>query len=423
MGIDTASREADTTSVSRPPSLTLPTSLPRTEQVVQRGIEAGLQRGAQIYLSRGASRGVPGESQQLDLAFGERADGQPMTTDTLNLWLSSTKPVAAVAFALLWQDAEVDLDDAVARYVPEFAQMGKGGVTLRHVLTHTGGVRMLSVGWPEASWDEIIATICAAKPEPRWPLGEKGGYHMASSWFILGEVVGRIAGEPFQDFVRRRVLEPLGMHDSWIGMPRERFAAYGERIGRMWSTEAVADGKSDTPVARSWHTERHVVGCSPGGNGYGPIRELGRFYEMLLRRGVTESGLNLLTPQTVEAMTTPHRVGLVDQTFRAQLDWGLGFIVDSKHYLEVADDADESGLIPYGYGRHASRRTFGHSGFQSSTAFADPKHDLVVCIFTNGNPGEPTHTERMRDMTEAVYEDASLADPSLTDSSSIARER
>lgn len=405
MGIHTASREADASSASRPPtselSTGLPSTLPRTARVVEDGIEAGLQRGAQVYLSRGGSAGEPAT---LDLAFGERAAGQAMTTDTLNLWLSSTKPVTAVAFALLWQDGRADLDDPVASYVPEFAQNGKGDITLRHVLTHTGGIRMLSVGWPEASWDEIIATICRAKPEPRWPLGEKAGYHMASSWFLLGEVISRIAGEPFSSFVRRRVFEPLGMDDSWIGMPERRFAGYGDRIGHMWSTEAVAEGKADAPIARSWHSKRHVVGCSPGGNGYGPFRELGLFYEMLLRRGVTRSGERLLTPQTVEAMTTPQRVGLLDQTFRHKLDWGLGFIVDSKHYQE---DGDHS-LIPYGYGRHASRRTFGHSGFQSSCAFADPKYDLVVCILTNGNPGEPRHTERFRDLTEAVYEDLSL---------------
>ena len=66
-------------------------------------------------------------------------------------------------------------------------------------------------------------------------------------------------------------------------------------------------------------------------------------------------------------------------------------------------------LPPYGYGRHASRRTFGHSGFQSSTGFADPEHGLVVAAVVNGNPGEPAHTERFRDLTEAIYEDLGLA--------------
>ena len=176
-------------------------------------------------------------------------------------------------------------------------------------------------------------------------------------------------------------------------MPRARFLAYGERLGRMYSTEG------DEPMERNWRREAHVVGCSPGGNGHGPIRELGRFYEMLLARGEW-NGRRLVTPQTVEALTTPHRVGLVDKTFKAKLDWGLGFICDSKHYGED--------LIPYGYGRHASRRTFGHSGFQSSTGFADPEHGLAVAFVANGHPGEPRHTERFREVSEAIYEDLGL---------------
>jgi CubicO group peptidase (beta-lactamase class C family) len=128
--------------------------------------------------------------------------------------------------------------------------------------------------------------------------------------------------------------------------------------------------------------------------------QLGLFYEMLLDRGRGPKG-TLLTPQTVEALTTPHRVGLLDQTFKHKLDWGLGFIVNSEHY--------GAEMPPYGYGRHASRRTFGHSGFQSSVGFADPVHGLCVAIAVNGNPGEPRHTERFRQLTEAVYEDLGLA--------------
>jgi len=328
-----------------------------------------------------------------DVAFGERAPGEPMTRDTLMIWLSSTKPVAAVALARLWEAERLDLDDPVARFVPEFAVHGKERITLRHVLTHTAGIRMLAVGWPEASWDEIVATICAARPEPRWTPGEKAGYHMASSWFLLGEVIRRIDGRPFSRFVREEVFEPLAMLDSWIGMPRERYLAYGSRLGKMF------DAERSPPAARTWDREVHVVGCSPGGNGYGPIRELGRFYEMLLARGTWE-GRRLLRAPTVEALTVPHRVGMLDQTFRQKLDWGLGFIVNSQHY--------GAELPAYGYGRHASRRTFGHSGFQSSTGFADPVHGLAVALVVNGTPGDRRHSLRFREITEAIYEDLGL---------------
>lgn len=370
------------------PAMPEPTALdlPRTLRCLEQGIEAGLHLGAQLYVSL-QGRG------ETDLALGEDAPGRPLGNDQLMIWLSSTKPVAAVAIAQLWERGRLELDDPIARHVPEFGQHGKERITLRHALTHTGGFRLLNVGWPEASWDEIIATICAARPEPHWVPGERAGYHLASSWFMLGEVIRRLDGRPFSRYVREEIFEPLGMHDSWVGMPKERYLAERERLAKMYSTEGAK------PMARGWDREVHVVGCSPGGNGYGPIRELGRFYQMLLGRG-RWGETRLLSPQTVEALTAVHRTGMLDHTFKHPMDWGLGLIVNSWHYgVET---------IPYGYGRHASRRTFGHSGFQSSVCFADPEHGLVVALAVNGQPGEPRHTERFRALTEAIYEDLGL---------------
>ncbi len=93
-------------------------------------------------------------------------------------------------------------------------------------------------------------------------------------------------------------------------------------------------------------------------------------------------------------------MGLFDQTFRKEMDWGLGFIPNPA----VHGDPD----VPYAYGRHASRRAFGHSGYRSSTAFADPEHGLVVVLITNGTPGDAAHAARMTGLTEAVYEDLDL---------------
>ncbi|RMH20761.1 MAG: class A beta-lactamase-related serine hydrolase [Acidobacteria bacterium] len=377
-----------TTSSTAPAATTL--ALPRAAAEIERGIDAGLHLGGQLYVSR---RGVGSAA----LAFGERAPGTAMTGDTLMIWLSSSKPVAAVAIAQLWERGRLALDDAIARHVPEFGQGGKENVTLRHALTHTGGFRLLATGWPEASWEEIIATICRARLEPRWVPGRKAGYHLTSSWFMLGEVVRRLDGRPFSRYVREEIFEPLAMDDCWIGMPAERFEAYGDRIGPMYDTSG------EVPRPRSWHRRpEHVVGCSPGGNGHGPMRQLGRFYAMLLGGGELD-GRRLLRPQTVEALTAVHRFGMMDLTFKHELPWGLGFIIRSPH----EDDADQA--VPYGYGRFASRRTYGHSGAQSSTAFADPEYGLVVALALNGQPGEARHNARMRRITEAIYEDLGLA--------------
>jgi len=124
----------------------------------------------------------------------------------------------------------------------------------------------------------------------------------------------------------------------------------------------------------------------------------------VIARGETladADGVRVLAPQTVEALTARHRVGMFDETFKHVIDWGLGFLVDSNLY-----GAD---TVPYGYGPHASRRAFGHSGRQSSLAFADPEQGLVVAVGVNGMPGERLHDRRMRSFTAALYENLGLA--------------
>ena len=69
----------------------------------------------------------------------------------------------------------ITLDDPVARHVPEFAAGGKGAVTIRHLLTHTGGFRMLDVGFPREPWAAILARVCAARLEPRCVPGREEG--------------------------------------------------------------------------------------------------------------------------------------------------------------------------------------------------------------------------------------------------------
>jgi CubicO group peptidase (beta-lactamase class C family) len=366
--------------------------LPRTRAAIEAGIRDGLHPGAQLYASLG---GEPVAAA----ALGEERPGVPLTPDHLMLWLSSTKPVPAIAVAQLWERGLLELDDPVARHLPEFAAHGKAGITLRHLLTHTGGIRLLDTGWPAASWEEIVAKICAMKPEPRWVPGQKAGYHQASSWFILGEVIQRLGGLPFSTYVRREICEPLEMSDSWIGMPPERYREYREsdRIAGIWNTDTK---QGEEPKPHGWDSEERCVRPSPGGNGYGPTRELGRFYEMLLGRG-SWRGRRVLLPQTVEAFTSPHRIGMLDVTFKHVLDWGLGFIVNSNQY--------GAETVPYGYGHHASPRTFGHSGYRSSTGFADPEHGLAVALAFNGTPSNERHEARIRSVLDALYEDLGLA--------------
>src|SRR5260370_10494136 len=107
-------------------------TLDRAAKVIESGIERGLHIGAQLYVSQNGKRIA-------DLAFGLSHEGVAMTPDTIMLWMSSTKPITVVAIAQMWERGKIALDDRVAKYIPEFGARGKKSITIRHVLTHTGG--------------------------------------------------------------------------------------------------------------------------------------------------------------------------------------------------------------------------------------------------------------------------------------------
>jgi CubicO group peptidase (beta-lactamase class C family) len=316
-----------------------------------------------------------------------------MTPETVNLWLSAGKPLTAVAVLKLWDQSRLDLDECVVKFLPEFGVGGKDRITIRHLLTHTCGFRLIETGWPDSKWDEIIRNICAATVEPDWIIGRTAGYHTSSSWFILGEILARLTGDSYVDAMRHQLFEPLGLTDTWAALTPEQHSAYGTRLGRIFARERGELQLLD------WHEPERCANPSPGSNTRGPIRELGHFYEMLLSRGVAKKARILSVP-AVEALTARHRVGLFDQTLAHIVDFGLGVIVDSNLY--------GANTVPYGYGRYCSPRTFGHGGAQSSQGWCDPEQKLVVAYYFNGRPGEGQHNRRARHLNEAIYTDLGL---------------
>src|SRR5262249_3237413 len=108
--------------------------LPLARRILHDGIVHGLHLGAQLYVSQFGKL-------LADLAIGESKPGVPMRANTINLWMSSGKPIAAVAIAQLWEQGKLDLDDRVGKHVTEFAVRGKEAITIRNILTHTGGFR------------------------------------------------------------------------------------------------------------------------------------------------------------------------------------------------------------------------------------------------------------------------------------------
>ena len=385
-------------------------ALPKTLALLEQGRHSILHPGAQVYVSL--------RSEVLtDVALGEARPGVSMQPETLTLWLSAGKPVTAIAIAQLVERGLLAFDDVVSRHLPEFAQNGKDEITIRHLLTHTAGFRDADKLAENLPWEEMIARICATPLEAEWQPGAKAGYQMLSSWFILGELIRRVDGREAGRYVRENIFEPLGMRDSWMGIPADQIASYGDRMALMHYS-----GRTEFRVHPFWNAGDDFAACRPGSGVRGPIRELGRFYEALLdvmserrtpiRRVLADSReddcaesefgapASLVSAAMMRELTRRHRIGLFDHTFQHTLDLGLGFIVNSnRHGAET---------VPYGYGRHASEATFGHSGSQSSCAFADPEHELVVAWHCNGQPGEPRHQKRARTINSLIYEELGL---------------
>ena len=353
---------------------------------MESGVRGKLHAGAQVCVRRGGE-------VLLDEAFGEARDDVAMRRDSLTLWFSAGKPITAVAIGQLVERGLLNWETRVAEVLPEFARHGKESVTLRHLLTHTAGLRHADTIDYTLSWDEQIARLCELPLEPDWIPGQRAGYHTAGSWLLLGEIVRRVSGKPVDVFARENIFLPLGMNDSWLAISGDIVSRDAGRIA------FVHDTSGPTPQPKhEWNSAEGLARCRPGGSARGPVRELARFYEALSR-----GGENILRPDTVQAMTSRQRAGMFDETFQFKMDCGFGFILNSNR---------DGFQMPYGYGRHASRETFGHSGNQSSCAFCDPRHELVVAWACNGLPGERKHQQRQRAIHNAIYEDLGLMENS-----------
>ena len=168
---------------------------------LERGMAAGLHVGAQLHVSIDA---VPVASVALGLA----APDVEMRTDTLMPWFSCTKLATAIAVAQQWERGELDLDDPIRAHIRAFAGGGRDAITVRHLLTHTAGLR-LADGPPELmrteSWDDAIARVVATEPERDWVPGRRAGYHLRGSFFLLGEIVRLLddGGRSFDEYVRQ----------------------------------------------------------------------------------------------------------------------------------------------------------------------------------------------------------------------------
>ncbi|HXZ86758.1 MAG TPA: serine hydrolase domain-containing protein [Myxococcota bacterium] len=355
-------------------------ALARTRAVLERGVAEGLHAGAQLCVRRGGE--IAGE-----LALGLAGPDRALRPDSIVLWFSSVKPLMAVAIGQLVERGLVAFDDPAAKHLPEFGANGKRAITLRHLLTHSAAIPNAHREWSRESWDEILAKICAAAPEPDWEIGRDCGYHVASAWYVLGEIVRRRDGRSYDRYVREAIFAPLGLLDFWVGMSAADYAANQERIAPLYDATRGAPERSSF---WAWSGSAEALAlCRPGGSGWGTARALSGLYAALLR-----GDSPILRADTVRCLTAPALCGR-DRIFQVVLERGLGVVLDSKAH------GDGSAW----YGRRASARSFGHGGYFSSVAFGDPEHALAVALAWSCVAPPASHQARLLDALDALYFD------------------
>jgi CubicO group peptidase (beta-lactamase class C family)/uncharacterized protein YbbC (DUF1343 family) len=294
-------------------------------------------------------------------AYGNRAlvpAPEAMTADTIFDLASLTKVVATTtSVMILIEEGRLRLADPVAAYVPGFERYGKGGITIRHLLTHTSGLRPdIDLADPWTGYDTAIAR--AVEEVPTSPPGERFVYSDIN-FFLLGDVVARVSGQGLDRFCRERIFDPLGMSDTMFNPPPSL-------LPRVAPTEACAGpgcppGEMLRGVVHD-PTARRMGGVAGHAGLFGTASDLSRFCRMLLHGGQLGPA-RILSPLGVARMTSP-------ATPRGVRDVrAFGWDLDSRFSSNSGD------LLPVG--------SFGHTGFTGTSLWIDPLTGVYVVFLSN----------------------------------------
>jgi CubicO group peptidase (beta-lactamase class C family) len=326
---------------------------PRLNALLAAGLEQGLYLGAVYAILHGGELVAEG-------AVGRQHENpdRPVTRETIFDLASLTKPVAtATAILLLAEEGAFHLGEEVASFLPEGAGERLGGITLRHLLTHTSGLPAWrdfhSHGWGR---EEIVARVVAAEREH--PIGARYVYSDLG-FILLGAVVERVAGTGLAEFAAARIFGPLGMNDTG-------FRPGPERAERLAATRCPRRGVLLGPV----HDENAAAMAGVAGHAglFGTAGDLARYAAMLLRGGAIQDadgrsqGSSLLGALTVAAMA------------RNALDPAIGG-------SSLGWFTPPNGMLPAG--DFLPPDAFGHTGFTGTSLLIVPSLDLAAILLTN----------------------------------------
>ncbi|CAN5561391.1 serine hydrolase domain-containing protein [soil metagenome] len=368
-------------------------AFPATTRFLEGEVADGLfTRGTQVVLEQG------GETV-LALALGDDGRGTPVHHDTVFRVYCTIKPVTALAIARLVDDGTLDLDGPLAARLPQFRALEDGEVTLRHVLDHTAGLhRPMAIELELMPPDRRPGHLEQVARPSGWQVGAQAGYSEWFGWHVLGRLLEVTTGEELRGHLRRSVIEPLGLTDTWVGMTEDEYRATVARIGVNHDMRLLQ--------AYPLLLERGVRMCTevnPAHGGYSTARDLARLYGSILERLDGGGPAALPSAATLHGFTSTSRPTTYDRVLDRECAYGLGFMTE---------------LEGHAFGPSPSASAFGHSGnVGSSFAWADPAHDLAAAVVYNGVVDPESALQRRPALVRAVYADLAAASEPPPDAS------
>ena len=319
--------------------------------------------------------------------IADERDGRGWTEATPSVIFSCSKGLMSLAVARLVEQGKLDYDAPVARYWPEFAAAGKGGITVREAVAHRAGLLAVE---PDLTVDDLTnwetMTGLLAAQAPIFPPDSGYSYHPITHGWLTGELVRRVTGLSPGAYFAREIAGPLGA-DVWIGLPEAKEAAVAH-LQVSPQAQAAAEAATDaarTATAIDWPYRATTMGgalpaalASPDGGfndprlhraevpGAGGIATADGLATIWSAAVTPTEGVRLVGPEVIERATRVVSEGPgIYPAPGPYYRWGMGFMLDAEPR------------------RLMSARSFGHDGAGGQVAFADPTHEVGFAYITN----------------------------------------
>jgi len=378
-------------------------------------VRAAFQENFRARGELGAACCVYVKGERVVDLWGGLRDAQtkaPWGPDTMAIVFSTTKGMTAVALAVAHSRGLFDWDEKVATYWPEFAQHGKGAITVRLLLSHQAGLSAVDepLDPPKLADPDVLAKALAAQ-KPAWAPGTRSGYHAISIGWYESELLRRVdpqkrtAGR----FFAEEVAKPLGV-DFFIGLPE---SVTNDRIARLVAVNKLSllfkmNAKTlPWPFVRDMLLRKRLAARTfsnpdvtpselvrmpayrslemPASNGIGSARAIARVYSAMARGGA-ELGI---APATFDALTRPPVLpsgGPRDLVLHVDAAFSCGFTKPCP-------------MLRFG----TSASAFGTPGAGGSFGFADPDRELGYAYVMNRMGYHIADDPREKALRDATY--------------------